>query len=192
MRCENFLSFMNDEINLRYEEIYKKVEKAYQENAEKTESSFIQKMDELFMRCYKKQLEGVKKSIKYIMIYPLKMGFLGGSYEVMVSLLDIGCYDDRKEVSTYWIPEYLIPVIKEEREYYEKSLEKQFIRVMEYEKKDALRCMFEEYYFKPLKEFFEGQIENCKRLESYHTMQKEEDIVFLYGNYMDEMDELAE
>lgn len=168
-------------------EFKEKAERAYKEGKEKADSSFLKQMDRLFTQCHKMQREGRKNAVGYVMIYPLRMGFQSGSYEVMISLLDSEGYSDRKEVMTYWVPEYLIAVIEGEKKHYEKALEKQFVRVMFYEKKDAFSEMFKQCYFEPLESFFEKQMEGCKTLASYQAMDKEDDIMFLYGEYMEKM-----
>lgn len=190
MRCETFRTFIENEMNQRNMDFEEKVERAYEKDKDEAESSFLKQMNQLFTQCHKMQKEGRKNAVSYVMIYPLRMGFQSGSYDVMISLLDSIGYSDRKEATAYWVPEYLIPVIEEEKRYYEKALEKQFIRVMFYEKKDALVELFEECYFEPLKRFFKKQIESCKELESYQAMDKEDDIRFLYGEYMEEMIQL--
>lgn len=187
MRCETFRAFIESEMDDRYVDFDERVKRAYEAEKEKTDSSFLQQMDKLFIQCHKMQQEGRKNAIGYAMIYPLRMGFQSNTYEIMISLLDNEGYSDRKEVITYWIPEYLIPVIEEEKKYYEKALQKQFVRVMSYEKKDALTEMFAQCYFEPLENFFENQIESCKALESYQAMGKEDNIMFLYGEYMEKM-----
>lgn len=187
MRCETFHTFMTNGINQRYMEFNGKAERAYKEGKEKTDNSFLQQMDQLFTQCHKMQKEGRKNAVGYVMIYPLRMGFQSGSYEVMISLLDSTGYSDRKEVASYWVPEYLISVIEEEKQYYEKALEKQFVRVMHYEKKDAFAKMFKKCYFEPLENFLRNQIESCKALESYRIMDKENEVTFFYGEYMEEI-----
>ena len=187
MRCETFRTFILNGINQRYMEFKEKAERAYKEGKEKADSSFLKQMDRLFTQCHKMQQEGRKNAVGYVMIYPLRMGFQSSSYEVMISLLDSAGYSDRKEVTAYWVPEYLIPIIEEEKKYYAKALERQFVRVMYYEKKDVLAELFEECYFEPLMGFFEEQTEKCKELESYQAMDKEDDIIFFYGEYMEKV-----
>lgn len=186
MRCETFRTFITNGIKQRYLEFNQKAEKAYREEKEKADSSFLKHMDQLFTQCYKMQQEGRKNAVGYVMIYPLRMGFQDGSYEIMISLLDSVGYSDRKEVTAYWVPEYLIRVIEEEKKHYEKALEKQFVRVMFYEKKDAFMEMFEQCYLEPLTAFFRSQVEGCKKLASYQAMDKEDDVIFFYGEYMEE------
>lgn len=187
MRCETFRTFIESEIEDRYMDFEERVKRAYEAEKEKTDNSFLKQMEQLFTQCKKMQQEGRKNAIGYVMIYPLRMGFQSGSYEVMISLLDSEDYDDRREVIAYWSPKYLIPVIEEEKKYYGKELQKQFVRVMSYEKKDVLAEMFEQCYFEPLENFFENQIESCKALKSYQVMGKEDNIMFLYGEYMEKM-----
>lgn len=97
--------------------------------------------------------KGLKGVGKYLIISHLYSSFLARSYEYRIDILDESMYMDMQECSAYWTPSILIPYIEKDYEYLERAMREKFIRLREYEIREAERN-YQFYYHSLVYEIF--------------------------------------
>lgn len=152
----------------RLEEIREEAEKLYEERFRETcdviqqelkngwgelEKDMEKVLKELITRADTMQKEGVKNEGKYLVISHLYSSFLAETYEYKIDILDEKIYMDMQEVCSYWTPFFLIPYIKKDFEFFEKTMKEKFIRLREYELREVERG-YQFYYHSLVYEIF--------------------------------------
>lgn len=144
------------------------------------------KLNSLINDQKEKQRGNEDRKVKFIFLCQLLSSSYTGSNEVILGMSDSMLYLDEKKSQVYWCPDFIYQNIDTDMVEVEKILRKKFIRLQE----------FELFYIKQklinddwdlLQECFCNMSEQSLNIILNSQLQLEDEVVFLCGNYMDNM-----
>lgn len=171
----------------KFEESRKNILKQYREKKQEVQRGICKVFSEIFQRGIAMQEKEYKDQVRCICIFCLRSSWLTGSCHYHISLYNPIFYLDRQEVSGNYTPIFIQPFFKKDMEELISKIQKQYMRLKNYEKERMMLWHMEQYH-KIMKEIFEDTIGKLKELPAYRALGKTEDHLFLFGEYMSVMD----
>ena len=169
----------------RYMNNIDEIEQEFLDDKKKILSELTGIFDELFKRGIELQRKSEKGKIGFISIFYLRSSIITESYKIMISMYDKSYYIDRQELSTHWIPMFIMKYFIDDINYFEKVIKTKIVRVKKYEINDV-KIHYCGEYFKVIERFLDNYIDEITSLESFNELEKEEDIKITLGEYMDQ------
>lgn len=141
--------------------------------------------DQLFVQAEQQQTENRKDKARYIVVSHLYSGFVSGSYEYRIDILDESMYLDTQECCVYWQPRFLFPYTEADHQWFKTMLRKKYIRLRNYEIR-KVEWNYQFYYHSIIYHLLKNMVNEIERMESFIHMQKTDETLFLFGEYMGE------
>lgn len=189
MKKSEYIETLSEPINQLLADAKMRLETSYKEDKDKYQLHLLSSLDMLFSACVEKQQSGQKSSVRYLCFHNLYASIETGIYEYKIALYDKNLYLDRNETAIYWFPVYYNPIIEKDMEALKVLLQKNFIRVRDFDIK-----LMQKYYIKRLLDFTPEDIWDIKEMLSeiptYEAMQKEKEFSTYVGEFMGTVTEL--
>lgn len=142
------------------------------------------KLNQLMLETYEKQLKGLKNKIAYISISFLWSYTLLGDYQLRVDLLDSLFWLDERECSTQLEFTSFLKFMDDDIEYILKQYISKGMVIYDYEK-ERLKREYIPIYKTLMENKFKGWVPKILGLSGFDQMQKEDDIKITFGEYLD-------
>lgn len=130
------------------------------------------------------QEEEDKGKIHYLIFSFLQYGSRNRRFEIRIDLLDQGFYLDERECSGYFHPEILQKKYIEDAAVLQQELSRRFIRLQKYEIQQ-IEVVYARHYQYICGLMLKSMSEHIMELLSQSELSTSDDVVFLYGEYMD-------
>ncbi len=156
------------------------------EEAFKAIPSFQEKLIFLIDKQTQKQKQVIEGKIKFIFLCRTLSSDYTGSYESILGMSDDMLYLDEKKSQVFWHPVLFDRGIDEDLRTAEKILRKNFLRLEEYELFYIKRQLLSDDWELFMK-CFQIMSEQSVSLIRNSGLRLEDELSFLYGNYMDNL-----
>ncbi|WP_251501174.1 hypothetical protein [Otoolea muris] len=155
-------------------------------NQKKLMEAFRRRLKDLLSRQIKEQEIQETGKIKYIYLMPLLSSGYTESYQMALGISNDKLYLDESKKQVFWYPEPLHQDIEKALEESKAILRKKFLRLEEYELLGVKRILLQDD-----RDVFEDSYtcmaQGCMDLLAWSAVYLEDEILFLYGNYMDKL-----
>lgn len=158
----------------------------------KLAGDFRHVMDHLFDTVARMQQEAAKQPIAYIYFSYLLSSIKDGACELQIALYDKARYLDLEEIYGYWATPFIDDLLRKDYMYFEKIAKQKVIRVQQYEIQSFILECVAPVYFDFLREFCTAELPILRELEGYRRMDKEENLMWLYGEFLGSAKPLAQ
>lgn len=155
-------------------------------NQKKLMEAFRRRLKDLLSQQIKEQEIQETGKIKYIYLMPLLSSGYTESYQMALGISNDKLYLDESKKQVFWYPEPLHQDIEKALEESKAILRKKFLRLEEYELLGVKRILLQDD-----RDVFEDSYicmaQGCMDLLTESRVYLEDELFFLYGNYMDRL-----
>ena len=163
---------------------FNEIRKMYLENKETFTKPFLKTMDCMFQDIIRLQECGKKGKVAYISFSMLYSNLLLDKNSLRIDIYDSNYVCDDVEVVGEWTPEHIFDRCKDDMDKAMRILSSDYIRVEPYEHRMLYQSYVADYYLLAVV-ILRDMLPMIKELKTYQHMQKEEEVVVIYGEYMD-------
>lgn len=156
----------------------------YKEMQDEITTNIIDVFKDLFQNAIEMQNNYRKDDICYISILHLRSSVLTGSYKYQISLYEDIFYLDQNEIHMDYIPDFILPFFQEDINYLKDVITKDRPQ-LKYHEIEQIIFHHIEHYHELLKEILSYSIKDIMSLNEYYSMNKNENIMFIFGGYRD-------
>lgn len=129
------------------------------------------------------QKANLKQPIAWIHLSYLHSSIQSGACELQIALYDKAHYLDLEAIYSYWATPFIDALLAEDRVYFAKIVKAKVVRTQEYEIQSFIRECVLPVYFCYLGDLSERTLPRLQSLGSYQEMNKEKDIVWMFGEF---------
>lgn len=148
------------------------------------ENSLLPTTAILLQNALEKQEKQPQWKPSYMGLFHLMTSLITESHEYELIIADQQMYLDEFQVISYWHPEFLYQDVQTEKNV-RKELEKQFVRLNNYELSYAKRFIFYEYR-NVAGVYWKEHLDEIIKLKEFKNLKKTNPFLFLFGDYMGE------
>jgi hypothetical protein len=183
-RVEEMRRYIDDFTEERYLQSYEKA-KAFIDRSKDTLLQELSKsFAELLHNTMEKQRCGEKDPIRYLVISYLRHSYLVDRYSFLLQTYDETFYLDEVETSSKYHPDFLWELFKEDMVYFERCLQRRFVRIKPYEL-EAITGKYIERYNAIVRYLMELFCPLILDMDGYEELLKEDKLQIIFNNYRD-------
>lgn len=173
-----------DESKNRFLESSVQIRNKYKEMQDEITSSIRDVFRNLFQNAIEMQNNNWKDDICYICILYLRSSVLTGSYKYQINLYEDIFYLDQKEIYRDYVPDFILPYLQADIDYLKNAVTKDRPQLKHHETEQIIFHHIEHYH-ELVKEILSYSIKDIMSLNEYNSMNKNENIMFIFGGYRD-------